>query len=544
MGFSFQRFYDEKVILRPEPGCFTSETGSERFSNRDLDPVRPSQRKWKWYHIGGFWIGSGFSAAVMSVPSSAVALGLNPGLALVACLIGNLMVAVPTAANSYICCKFGINFPVYCRASWGLWGAYIAVFIRAIVCVIWYAIQAWLAGLGVQAMIEAIWPSFATWHIDAFPPSLGCTPPELLSFTIFCLVSMPCLYLPITTLRHMFTFKVIVMPFFWTALFTWSVTAGGGFGPLFDMPSNLINGYSLGYVFCTMITAGIGPFATLCLNIGDFSRYAQSPREAWISQAVLLPIGVTLTELLGAVMASASGVIYGQVQWNPLMIVLMWDNRAAKFFAGLLFAIANLVTNVSANSISFANDVSFMFPRHLNIRRGQFICGVLGYAIVPFKIQATAATFLAFLGGYPIFLGPILAVLSVDYWIIRKGRGFNLYHLYKPYGIYWYNKGWNWRAIVAFVCGFVPVFPGLLASIGVQGVSWGAQAFYSMAWLDSVAIAAVVYYILASFFPYVTETEDEDKGLYLLQGQEWSPQYLAEKKDVYETTDEVSASIE
>jgi nucleobase:cation symporter-1, NCS1 family len=320
--------------------------------------------------------------------------------------------------------------------------------VRAVVCIIWYGVQASLGGDAVKCMIEAIWPSFKTWHLDSLPPGSFITAPELLSFTLFWLASLPFLYLSVPALRWMFMIKVVVMPFFGVALFTWALTAGHGWGPLFSIPNNISNGWSIGYAFCYTITATISGNASesmtvfvltsgimltvisaFAINMPDITRYARSPRASWITQAVALPVTITLTELLGTVMAASSQVLYGQVLWNPLDVITQWDNRAAKFFAGLCFAFANIGTNVTGNSIPFvsqhtvrislhlinfyyfpqqANDLTGMFPKWINIRRGQFICAILGFAICPWEIEAKAARFLAFLNGYTVFLGPLL----------------------------------------------------------------------------------------------------------------------------------------
>jgi NCS1 family nucleobase:cation symporter-1 len=247
-------------------------------------------------------------------------------------------------------------------------------------------------------MIEAIWPTFKTWHINSLPTSSAVTAPELLSFTIFWLASLPFLYLSVPALRWMFMIKVIVMPLFGVALFTWALTAGHGWGPLFSIPNNIVNGWSVGYAFCFTITATISGnaskysstvppdasityliFAAFAINMPDITRYAKNPRHTWMTQAVAIPAVITLTQLLGTVMAAASQVIYGQILWNPLAVVILWDNRAAKFFAGLCFAFANIGTNVTGNSIPFANDLTGMFPKFINIRRGQMICAILGF---------------------------------------------------------------------------------------------------------------------------------------------------------------------
>ena len=292
--------------------------------------------------------------------------------------------------------------------SFGLRGSHLPIIIRAVVAPIWYGIQAYLGGLAVQAMIEAVWPSFASWHANVLPASADITASELLSFTIFWFVSLPFLALSMPALRWIFLIKTIIMPIFGICLFTWAVTASHGFGPLLRIPNRIENGMSLGYAFCYSITTSVSANATLTINMPDLTRYARSPRSATIAQAIFLPVCLTLIYFLGVVMAASSQVIYGQIQWNPILIVLMWDDRAAKFFVGLLFAFAMIGTNVAANSVPFANDTMALFPKYMNLRRGQFLCAILGFAICPWKIEASAQSFLTFLNGYAApFLAPV-----------------------------------------------------------------------------------------------------------------------------------------
>lgn len=336
-------------------------------------------------------------------------------------------------------------------------------------------------------MIEAIWPSFSGWHMSAFPVSADINAPGLLSFAIFWLAFLPFLFLTIPTLRWVFLAKIVIMPFFGIVLFTWALTASHGFGPLFSIPTKINDGMSVGYVFCYAITAAISGASTFTINMPDVTRYAHNPRTSTMAQAVGLPVCLTLTYFLGIVMAASSQVLYGQIIWNPLDIVQMWNNRAAKFFAGLLFAFANIGTNVAGNSVPFGNDFMALFPRYMNIRRGQFICALVGFAICPWKIEKSATTFLAFLNGYQIFLGPIAGVLLCDFYVVREGKGYNVSQLYKPHSIYWYLNGTNRRAITAFAVGMVPQLPGLIFQInpGIGNLSCGYVNFSSLAWVDA-----------------------------------------------------------
>ena len=249
-----------------------------------------------------------------------------------ACLVGNIIVAFPCAASGYLGSKYGCNFPAIARASWGLNGAYWAMLVRAVPCVIYFGIQCSIAATAVQACTEAIWPSFANWKLDALPASANIDAPNLLCFAINFLLTLPFLYLPIQTLRHLFVLKSIVVPLAWVGLFTWSLTASGGWGPQWSAPSAPLNGLTVGYLFAVCVNGAISGNATFAVNIMDISRHSKNNTAAWATQMFALPVLVTLTELLGATMAVAAGVVYGEVQWNPLLVIIQFDNRGAKFF--------------------------------------------------------------------------------------------------------------------------------------------------------------------------------------------------------------------
>ncbi|KAI4120242.1 MAG: hypothetical protein LQ338_007162 [Usnochroma carphineum] len=299
-----------------------------RWSSDDLNPVPKSQKKWEWYHIGGFWIAEGFSAAQIQISSAAVALGLNPGLALAAYAIGNLLAAVPCCAAGYIGSKYSINFPVTARAAFGMYGSYLAI-----------VIQAYVGGQAVQAMIEAIWPSFATWHENALPPSADITAPALLSFAIFWTVSLPFLYISPPKLRWLFMAKILTMPFLWVALFTWAITASHGFGTLLKIPNRPQNGVN-----------------NFTVNMPDITRYAHSARSSTLAQAIALPVCLTLTYLLGIILTDYY-IIRRHIGLNVDQLYtpegLYWFQHGvnwraiASFFIGMTPLLPSLVYQIS-----------------------------------------------------------------------------------------------------------------------------------------------------------------------------------------------------
>ncbi|KAI9738864.1 MAG: hypothetical protein M1834_008371 [Cirrosporium novae-zelandiae] len=490
----------KRFELHPEPGSFASGPNGLP-SNKDLDPVpRDSEdRKWTWPSLLGFWIAEAFTISMYQVASTSIKKGLSPGMAIGAIIVGHCLVCIPAMANGYVGCIYGINFPVMMRSTFGIYGAYFAVFVRGIVACIWFGTQSFQGGQCVQTMLEAIWPSFENFP-NHIPTSAHVTSAEMLCFFIFIIIEAPLLWVRVAKLRYLFMMKTIVMPIFGLTLFIWAVVAAKGFGPTFSKPTKIIDGTPVVVVFFQCITSAIGPKATLALNMPDFTRYARHPRQVFWTQAAGLIILVTLCGILGATVTSACETIYGVSTWNPLQVSKLWNNRAAQFFSALCWAFAVIGTNISANSVSFSNDLSLWFPKWINNRRGAYVCMLISIACTPWNIQYSAKTFSAFLGSYSLFLGPIAGIMMVDYWILRQ-RFLNIPSLYRHPDLYSFFHGLNPRAFIAFVCGITPNLPGLANATGQSGVPTGAIYLYSLSWLIGTVIASTVYYVLGRVWP-------------------------------------------
>jgi NCS1 family nucleobase:cation symporter-1 len=365
-------------------------------------------------------------------------------------------------------------------------------------------------GSCIYQMLAAIWPSLPHRIPNHLPAGAHTTSVDLLCFFLFWIISLPFLYIHVSKLRWLFFAKMILMPITGLALFIWCLVAGHGFGPVFNQPTRITNGKTAAFVFFSAVNSVIGPEATFALNMGDFCRFGKSPCGALISQAVMMPICLTLTAFLGVTMASSSVVIYGldQPEWNPLVVVGMFDSRAAQFFVSLIFGFATLCTNIAGNSVAFGNDLSGLFPKYINIRRGQFLCAVLGVCITPWNILSSATNLLNFLNGYSVFLGPVCGIMLTDFWVLRSRR-LNLQHLFQPHGIYWFTRGVNLRAVLAFLLALVPTLPGLAASVNSTiHVPEGFQNVYTMSWLVGLVIAGCLYYGLSTVLPVIKMTDD------------------------------------
>jgi NCS1 family nucleobase:cation symporter-1 len=322
---------------------------------------------------------------------------------------------------------------------------------------------------------------------------------------------LPLLLIPPTHLRYLFVTKLIAAPITALATMGWCVHKAGGSGQIFAQKAT-VYGSTKAYLWLSCMSSVTGSWSTLACNIPDFSRYARSSRGQFI-QLPFLPIIFTLCAVIGIVSTSATGVIYGKLLWNPLDIINHWlssghGGRAAAFFAATSWYLAQVGTNITANSISAANDLTVLFPRYVNIERGCVIAAIIGgWVIVPWKILSSAETFLAFMGGYAVFLAPIAGILASDYWLVKK-QNIDVPALYNPDGRYRYWNGINWRALIALLIATSPNLPGLGYSIGLQSdgsdsvkISEGAKHLYTFDWLFGFTCSIIVYTALSWIFP-------------------------------------------
>ncbi|KAJ7357134.1 NCS1 nucleoside transporter family [Mycena albidolilacea] len=453
----------------------------------DLLPVSQNARTWTAVHLGGYWIAEAFGAQYQ-VASTALASGLSPGAAIGAVFLGHFLVSC--ACNGWIGATYGINFPVLARASFGIYGNIVAVMCRAIAATVWFGTQTYQGGQCVEVMLRAIFPSFRSFK-NHFPASAHVTSSELLCFFIFYIVQLPLLFVHISKagLRHLFMLK----PIFGFALFGWAVGKAHGFGPIFAQKTD-VSGSPVVVVFFSAMNAAIGP--------KDFTRFAKSPRTVVWTNIISLSIPVTLCAILGVVVTSATQVIYNVSTWNPLQVCELWSSRAAQFFAALCWALAVLATNISANSTAVGNDLAILFPRYIDIRRGQYVCAVVGLVTCPWLIQNTSTSFTSFLGGYTIFLAPICGILLADYYVHRR-RILDVGALYrKEVSPYWYTHGFNLRAIGAFALALIPNLPGFAAKVNDKvKVPISATYIYSLVWPVGFLVAAACYLLLNLAWP-------------------------------------------
>jgi len=463
-----------------------------------MDPVLPEDRTWTTWDFIAYWISDATNAAVWQLASSMLAVGLSWRQALPAIAVGNIIIAIAMVLNGTIGARLHIAFPVINRSSFGFWLSYFSVVSRVVLSMFWFGVQTFTGSECVYQMLKAIWPSTAN-IANQLPESASITTVGMMCYFIYWAIQFPLMFISPQKIRHLFTVKGIVVPIAWLSILIWSfvkVPAKTSLGPLHAS----LSGSALSWAWLSALNSALGIYATLAVNIPDFTRYAKNEKAQFV-QLIIIPVAFTLIGFAGIAVTSAGEVLYGEVLWDPLRLIDRWDNRAAAFFASFSFILATLGTNISANSLSAANDMTVLFPRYINIKRGQVICAIIGgWVLCPWEILVSAPGFLSFMSGYTVFLGPFAGIMVVDYWLVHRGK-VDVPAMYDPYGRYRYWNGINWRAAIALLVSITPTLPGLINNINPKIAVGNASFLFNVAWLYGFFCAGSVFLILSKAFP-------------------------------------------
>ncbi|KAF2091053.1 NCS1 allantoate transporter [Saccharata proteae CBS 121410] len=467
--------------------------GSARWTNVDLDPVPRHARKWGITSIICYWISDAFNAATWEFASSVIAVGMTWRESLGIVALAFFIISWVIALNGATGVIHHAPFPVLARASWGFWGSYIAIVSRVILAIFWFAIQTMNGAETIRVMLGAVWPSFLTLP-NAIPATQGIATNTMVCFFLFWLLQIPFLCLHPNNLRWLFMAKSILVPVCFVAILIWAFVSTEGMDVW--QQKETLRGSAYSWAFLSNLTSVIGNYATLSVNQADFSRYSRVSVRWQILYVPLLPLIFTFISFIGIAASAAGNSLYGSYLWDPMSLISHWPSRACRFFAAAAFCLAALGVNVSANSLSAANDLAALFPRHVDIRRGQLLCALLCWALVPWKILESAGSFLNFMNAYAIFLGPVAGIMVFDFWVVHRRR-YDTRALYDPDGCYRYWGGVNWRAVVAFLVGVAPNLPGFVNSIN-GGVDVGVGVHpYQFGWLLGFVGTSAVYLVLS-----------------------------------------------
>ncbi|KAJ7269879.1 permease for cytosine/purines, uracil, thiamine, allantoin-domain-containing protein [Mycena rebaudengoi] len=495
----------ERLEVAHQPGL----TYSELFlSNEDLLPVEKERRTWGGYNFFAFWVADSFNVNTWMIVSSMVQLGLSWWQAWICVWIGYSFVSPFIVMNARPGAIFHVTFPVVARTSFGLYGSLWCTFNRGVMACIWYGVQASIGGSCVLVMLRAMWPSVNSIP-NHLPASSGTTTKDFMCFFLFWLISLPAIWFPIHQIRHLFTVKSIVAPTAGITFFIWCIVKAKGVGPIIRQPST-VHGSELGWAMVSSLMSCISNMATLITNAPDFASRAKTPAAAGLPQLISVPLTFSLVSFIGIIVSSSSVTIYGEAVWSPIDLLGRFlddsPSSATRFgvwFISASFIIAQLGTNISANSVSAGCDLTALFPRFINIRRGGYIAAIVGLCMLPWKLLESSNSFTSYLSAYSVFLSSIAGVMITEYYIIRKGhyRVEDLYHTRRD-GWYWYTYGINFRAYAAYIAGILINVVGFAGATG-RIVPAAATHIYEMSFFTGFGVSSLTYWLLNLAFPVV-----------------------------------------
>ncbi|UWZ83672.1 NCS1 family nucleobase:cation symporter-1 [Occallatibacter riparius] len=452
-----------------------SNVADSSLSNSDLAPVPPSQRTWTMYNYIALWFSMSMEITTYQLASSLIAKGMDWKQAVGTVLLGNLIVLIPMLLNAHAGAKYGIPFPVFIRAPFGVRGANIPAILRAVVACGWFGIQSWIGGTAIHAMLAIIAPSVAVAPMTLW-----------LCFIGFWLLNMMVVWRGVDTIRRLQAFGAPFMFVIAAVMLIWVRAKAGSFGEMLSTPSQFHSTREFMAVFIPSLTGMVGYWATLALNIPDFTRYSKSQSAQSWGQAFGLPVAMALYAFVGIAVTSASSVLFGHAVWNPIELIGMFHQPVVAFIAMIAILIATMNINIGANVVSPSNDFSNLYPRLISFRTGGMITGLLGLAMCPWHFLSTPDAYIfGWLVGYSGLLGPVAGIMVTDYFLIRKTE-LDVNSLYRKDGAYYYANGINLYAIAALALGVVIALVGLFVS--------PLRFLYDYAWFVGFFSAGAIYW--------------------------------------------------
>ena len=489
-----------------------SDRVSDRLYNPDLAPVPQSGRTWGMWNLAALWVGISVCIPTYTLAAGMISQGMSWRQALVTITLGNAVVLIPLTLNAHAGTQYGIPFPVLLRSSFGIWGANVPALMRAMVACGWFGIQTWIGGSAIYILHSVLFGFEPAGPADMIP-GLGISPGQLACFLLFWAVNLGVIVMGIETLKWLETLAAPFLLLIGLGLLAWAVSEAGGFGVvLSDETVAQVRGeqaasFDFWSVFWPNLTAMVAFWATLALNIPDFTRYARRQKDQILGQAIGLPTTMALFSFIGIAVTAATVVIFGEAIWDPVQLIGRFPSKAVVGFSLFALTLATLSTNLAANVVSPANDISNLSPKRISFKTGGVITAFLGIVILPWKLYNDLAAYIfTWLIGYGALLGAIGGVMIVDYYLIRRRR-LQVEDLYREDGVYSFGgSGFNWRALVALGLGIAPNVPGFLAqaSHGAISVAPAFHHLYTHAWFVSLFIAGACHGLLTRFFPPTT----------------------------------------
>lgn len=469
--------------------------------NRDLAPTTIRERTWSTWNIAALWIGMSVVITTYTLAGGFIEAGMSWWQAMITILLGNTIVLIPMILNAHAGTKYGISFPVLSRSAFGTKGANVPAMLRAIVACGWFGIQTWIGGTAIDALFGVMMPSWKSLFNSA--AILEVPIHTWIAFFLFWGIQVVIILKGVEGIKYLETWSAPLLLIGGVVLLAWASWRAGGLGYVLTESTRLQKQQgNFWHIFPGALTASVGYWATLSLNIPDFTRYARSQRSQMLGQALGLPLTMTAFAFIGVSVTSATLLIYGAAIPNPVDLMSRFDSVLIVLFATAVIFAAQLTTNMAANVVSPSNDFSNLNPKMISYVTGGLITAVIGVLMMPWKLMSSMGAYIfTWLIGYSGLMGAIAGILICDYWILRNQR-LKLAELFNPDGDYSYTNGINWRALITLGFAIAPVVPGFIRAATTPNGQVADPNFfdtmYTYAWFVTFGLGFVLYYILMS----------------------------------------------
>jgi nucleobase:cation symporter-1, NCS1 family len=473
------------------------------YTNDDLAPVPIERRTWTTYNYAALWVGMAHNIPSYLLASGLIALGMNWLQAFLTITLGNVLVLIPMLLNSHAGTKYGIPFPVFARAFYGIRGANLPALLRAFIACGWFGIQTWIGGSGIHVIAGKLFGDRWTnaTEVAGNPWTLWA------SFALFWVIQMLIIWRGMEAVRRFENWAAPFVIVVTIGLLIWIVDKAGGFGPILSQPSTLGWDASFWKVFFPALMGMVAFWSTLSLNMPDFTRFGAGQRQQMVGQLLGLPTTMSFFAILSIIITSGTAVIYGVPIWDPIELAGRFDNTVVVVLALFTVLVATVSVNVAANVVSPSYDFSNALPKLISFRTGGLITGVLGVLIQPWRLLENPDWYIfVWLQSYGGLLGAIAGVLVAGYWVWARTR-LSLPDLYLRERRYWFTAGFSWRGLVATGLGMLLAVGGAYSNVNPDGSKTGPfptdglipvlKPLYDYSWAVGLVVGFLVFVVLS-----------------------------------------------